>query len=63
MKRNERREREGCLFNSPICWMVLLTGSPYLSMKSIFKPFKMASSGYQGNSVKVITAMETLSVA
>lgn len=37
--------------------------SPYLSMKGIFAPLKMASSGFQGNSAKVITAMETLSLA
>jgi len=37
--------------------------SPYLSLKGNFKPFKMASSGFQGDSAKVITAMETLSLA
>lgn len=37
--------------------------SPYLSLKGNFKPFKMASSGFQGDGAKVITAMETLSLA
>lgn len=37
--------------------------APYLSLKGIFKPFKMASSGFQGDGAKVITAMETLSLA
>lgn len=36
---------------------------PYLSAEGIFNPLEMASSGFQGNSAKVITAMETLSLA
>lgn len=41
----------------------LSSPSPYLSLKGIFKPFKMASSGFQGDGARVITAMETLSLA
>lgn len=41
----------------------LSTPAPYLSLKGILKPFKMASSGFQGDGAKVITAMETLSLA
>lgn len=54
--------RKPSLGGSSTSQTALLTDFPYLS-EGDFRLFKMDSSGCQGSSVTIVTAMETLSVA